>query len=306
MKLKKVYLYLCGGLGNQLFQYAAAKNIAINNNAKVIIDSKTGFYTDFRDYWRFSLNKKKLSEISYNNLNLIFIIFRILNKFFQIRKTFIFFFNSIFINESKEKNFLKKIADYKFKNKLYLLGYFQSDKYFLKNKKKILNEIIPPIPKNKIFINIAKKIHASNSVAIGLRFHETMPKNIQYKIGGITPINFYVSAIKKIIKKKKNPVFFIFSTKNENIYKLFNKINIKKKYKIYIITEENGFIGSAMDNLWLISQCKNFIFSNSTFYWWGCYFSKNIFNRNIKQTVYCSDNFPNDDTCLKHWSFRNY
>ena len=60
---KKVYLYLCGGLGNQLFQYAAAKNLAIKNNAELILDTSTGFYTDFRDFWRFSLNKKKLKNV---------------------------------------------------------------------------------------------------------------------------------------------------------------------------------------------------------------------------------------------------
>ena len=40
---KKIYLYLCGGLGNQLFQYAAAKNIAIINDADLIIDTQCGF-----------------------------------------------------------------------------------------------------------------------------------------------------------------------------------------------------------------------------------------------------------------------
>ena len=55
----KIYLYMCGGLGNQLFQYAAAKNLAIKNNAQLIIDTGTGFFTDFRDFWKFSLDKKK-------------------------------------------------------------------------------------------------------------------------------------------------------------------------------------------------------------------------------------------------------
>jgi hypothetical protein len=36
---KKIYLYLSGGLGNQLFQYAAAKNLSIINDADLIIDT---------------------------------------------------------------------------------------------------------------------------------------------------------------------------------------------------------------------------------------------------------------------------
>jgi hypothetical protein len=36
---KKIYLYLSGGLGNQLFKYAAAKNLSIINDADLIIDT---------------------------------------------------------------------------------------------------------------------------------------------------------------------------------------------------------------------------------------------------------------------------
>jgi hypothetical protein len=45
---KKVYLYLCGGLGNQLFQFFTARNLAIKNNADLILDTKSGFITDFK------------------------------------------------------------------------------------------------------------------------------------------------------------------------------------------------------------------------------------------------------------------
>jgi hypothetical protein len=69
---KKVYLYLCGGVGNQLFQYAAAKNIAIKNNAKLILDTSTGFISDLRDSWIFSLNKNKLKNTQYKKIVVIF------------------------------------------------------------------------------------------------------------------------------------------------------------------------------------------------------------------------------------------
>ena len=41
---RKIYLQISGGLGNQLFQYAFAKNLSIKLNAKLIIDDVTGFY----------------------------------------------------------------------------------------------------------------------------------------------------------------------------------------------------------------------------------------------------------------------
>jgi len=50
--------------------------------------------------------------------------------------------------------------------------------------------------------------------------------------------------------------------------------------------------------LWLLSCFKNLIISNSTYYWWGAYFSREKFS---KQLVISSDKFPNRDTNLKNW-----
>ena len=74
---KKIYLYMCGGLGNQLFQYATAKNLALQNNRELYVDYITGFWTDFRDFRKFELNKKKLIQCK---LKFIVIILTILLK----------------------------------------------------------------------------------------------------------------------------------------------------------------------------------------------------------------------------------
>lgn len=295
---KKIYLYLCGGLGNQLFQYAAAKNIALKNNAKLILDTSTGFISDFRDFWRFSLNKKKLKNTGYKKIIFIFILYKLFRKIFKTKNILFKFFSNNLIDEMNLNKFSKKINGFKIKKNLYLFGYFQSEKYFNENSNKIIAELLPIKTNNKNFLNIKKKIVKTNSISIGVRLHETMPKKINYKIGGITSINFYEKAIRKMLKHVKNPEFFIFSTKNENIKKLFSKVKELRRYPFHIITKEEGYDGSAYDNLWLMSFCKNHIISNSTFYWWAAYFSK---FRYKKQKIICSGNFPNRDTCFRDW-----
>jgi hypothetical protein len=295
---KKIYLYLCGGLGNQLFQYAAAKNIALKNNAKLILDTSTGFISDFRDFWNFSLNKNKLKNVKYKKIIFIFVLFKLFRKIFRTKKIFFKFFSNNLVDEMHLSRFSKKISDFKIKKNFYLFGYFQSEKYFNEYRNRIIRELLPSQVNNNIFLNIKNKIVKTNSVSIGVRLHETMPGNINYKIGGITSLNFYDKAIKKIIKHVKKPQFFIFSTKKENIEELFSKVKELEKYPTHIITKEEGYHGSAYDNLWLMSFCKNHIISNSTFYWWAAYFSK---FRYKKQKIICSGNFPNKDTCFNEW-----
>jgi len=69
---KKIHLYLTGGLGNQLFQYAAAKNIAIKNKSIFLIDKSSGFLDDFRFKRTFSLKKKILKNIKIKNIIFFF------------------------------------------------------------------------------------------------------------------------------------------------------------------------------------------------------------------------------------------
>lgn len=56
-----IVLFLEGGLGNQLFQYSAAKTLSkLRGNDDIIID--TDFYEDFR-YRRYELNRFKFPGI---------------------------------------------------------------------------------------------------------------------------------------------------------------------------------------------------------------------------------------------------
>ena len=304
----KIYLFLSGGLGNQLFQYAAAKNLAIKNNCKLVIDVNSGFlinsiYTLFKENSKFSLNKNKIKKVYYKNIIFMFLFFKIfkkLRKFFCLKdKLLNYFADSLIINESLLSIFSKKILNIKIKKNLYLLGYFQSEKYFLENKNFIIKEIFPLKSRNNIFINMKNKIKNCNSVSLGIRVHENFNTNNLHKFGGIASLEFYKRAINNILKKVENPNFFIFSTNSHNVSHILKNIPILNKYKFSLVTSDLGY-KDAYNTLWLMSYCKNHIISNSTLYWWGAYFSQIRYKRKI---IICSGNFPNKDTCLDEWKF---
>ena len=95
---------------------------------------------------------------------------------------------------------------------------------------------------------------------------------------------------KKKFKIKKS---FIFSTLESKI--INNKLKIKNKL---IINRENNFDGSDLDFLILFSSFKNFLISNSTFYYWGILLSE---HKSKKINVICSNKFSNLDTKLIRW-----
>jgi hypothetical protein len=294
---KKVYLYLTGGLGNQLFQYAAAKNIAINNKSKLLLDKSSGFLDDFRFKRSFSLKEKSVKDIKIKNIIIFFLFFRLLKKILYLKKELYIFFSTKVINEFVcHRHFLPHIENVKFNRNLYMMGLFQSEKYFLNNRSLIINDIMPKKTSDKKFHNISKTI-TNNSVAIGVRMHEGLPKNLQYTAGGITTHKFYLKAIKILLKKIRNPDFYFFSTKKKYVDKLILDLGIVSQFKVNIITSDNGYY-DAYDNLWLMSCFKNVIISNSTLYWWAAYFSKLKYKNNL---IICSDKFPNKDTIPNSW-----
>ena len=272
---KKIYLHLSGGLGNQLFQYAAAKQISIRNNAQLILDKKTGFVTDLKFKRKFCLNYFNLKNVVFSK-TYFFYFFRIFKKIFFLKKLFYFFFSTKIIDEFYSfDRYHIKIKNISFDKNLFMMGLFQSEKYFNDDKKFILNEIFPPSPKNKKFFNESKELD-HNSIAVCVRSFEDLPKNLDYTVGGLTNYSFYSKALKIFLKKIKKPKFYFFSTRNINIDNLLRNVKDFQKYDKKIITREEGY-KSDIQTLWLLSNFRNLIISNSTFYWWVAYFAQSKF-----------------------------
>lgn len=63
-----------------------------------------------------------------------------------------------------------------------------------------------------------------------------------------------------------DPVFFVFSDDIQWV-----KDNIKTDKDLVFVDKNN----TAPDDMQLLSSCKHFIMSNSTFSWWSAFLSKN-------------------------------
>lgn len=142
---RRVILECRGGLGNQMFQYAAAKSMAIDLGADLVIDDVSGFILDSQYRRKFELDKL---SIDYKPSNLLLSFPFYVNRLLALFRKFVGFKR----NERKFGNFIfEKDMDYidmsRFdlsRNTYWLSGYFQDPRYFELNKKIILKELTPP------------------------------------------------------------------------------------------------------------------------------------------------------------------
>ena len=123
-------------------------------------------------------------------------------------------------------------------------------------------------------MNFLYLIKNNNSVAVHIRRGDYLSNPKARYFHGILGQDYYKKSITYIRKKLKKPSFFIFSDDIHLVKKTFPFFNNKN----YTFINTN----SAMNDLYLMKNCKHFIIANSTFSWWGAWLSTN------KSKIICS------------------
>jgi len=280
----KLYFIVMGGIGNQLFQFANAFALGKKFNLEIFPETNYGFVSNFKFKRKFKINKivKNIKKLNYL-IQIKIILFFILKK---IRlKT-----NFNFVNEKNHK-FFSAITLPNLKKDNIILGYWQSEKYFSNFANEIVNEISLPNKGSKSFNELLSLIKKCNSVALCVRIYEELPGDKSF-VGGVENIEFYNKAIQYLNRKNSDAVFFVFSQKK---YSILNKLKFNNN--VHFITGDS-YSFDELFHLSLISNCKNHIISNSSFYWWGAWIAE---TKSISKMVISSKKFSNKDAIPKRW-----
>lgn len=258
-----IVINLKGGLGNQLFQYALGRHLALLNHSELTLDTSS--------YKNDNLRKCRLHL--FNIPKEIRLIERspfqeIKHKLHQHKSSLAKFIPGS-INYVRENGFefdpnILKIG----KNSL-LDGYWQSEKYFTDISSILHNELTLRDPLSLDRSIIRDEILNRNSVALHIRRGDYAMNPITTAYHGLCSVEWYKAAADELITTLKNPHFYIFTDDYEWV-----KSNIK-------IDASSTFIkpspdGQEAQDLILMSQCKHNIISNSSFSWWGAWLNRNL------------------------------
>ena len=164
-----------GGLGNQLFMYAAAKRLAVKNGVKLLLDTFSGFEKDSfnqiyqLDKFSISADEAPMELMFHGRWNSFQRnVFKKTNMLLPYDKRWLI----------KEKTgpdgmafFDQRLMDLILNHKnTYMIDCFQSEKYFLDIREELLKELVVKVTFNDITNEIASLISANeNPVAIHAR-----------------------------------------------------------------------------------------------------------------------------------------
>ena len=251
-----IIVKIVGGLGNQMFCYAYAKSLSVKgHNVKIDISG----YKNYK-LRKYQLNKYRIDlPVSSKKENERFIKNTILSKLLKM----------IGIDcESKirEKNsfFDKNLLNVNDNN--YIVGYFQSEKYFKSFRKIVLKQYTIKFALSDYAKRMKKKIlNSKKSISLHVRRGDYTNDKIN-KIHGICDLKYYENSIRYLDNKLKKPKYFIFSDDIK-----WCKNNFKLKNATFI---ENNNSRSSNEDLYLMSLCRYNIIANSSFSWWGAWLNK--------------------------------
>lgn len=271
MVKKKIIVKVAAGLGNQMFMYANAYSLSKKYLLDLTIDDTSGFFQKKNrtfsrryglDIFNISLNKS-LNKDKFDNY------FKHILKKFLVLLDF-FFFKKTFYKEKINKNKTSCYSPINLNNsgkKIYIEGYYQSEKYFFKYKKDIKKEF--SINFDDLSFNKKYKESLINNNSVSLHLRRNRFKSSDGLFGdpnykGLITFDDIIDYTKRGIdyfrKNSENPHFFIWSDNFYDIEKYFNGTDCT------YIKEKN-----IKNEFYLFQYAKNFIVSPSTFHWWGAW-----------------------------------
>lgn len=278
-----IIVELIGGLGNQMFQYAAGRSLAFHHNTDLKLDI-SHFTSKGITPRRYSLRSFAVKEIFATKQDLL----RVRMPSSTVHNFFVSAYCTMVghpqIMYKKERHFQFDPDFFSTSDNSYLEGYWQSPRYFEKYADTIRQEFTlrcnPGLPNECL----AEHIRQSEAVSVHIRRGDYISNPVVFQHHGTCSLDYYDTAIGRIAEKCSNPHFYLFSDDPDWVQQ-----NLAIEYPHTYVTHNRNSYDAA--DLWLMSLCRHHIIANSSFSWWGAWLSSNP-----EKIVIAPKRWVNDET----------
>lgn len=259
---------LLGGLGNQMFQYAAGRSLALANGCELKLD--TSAFDRYKIHSGYGLETFSIvagiatsGEVRNLAGSTRKIPRLIRHKLGILRKSYFF-----------EKNFDFDPALLECSLPVYIDGYWQSYKYFEGVADQIRSELKPRHSLQGENLQLAQRIAEENSVSVHVRRGDYVSNKVASNVHGFVGLAYYEAVLDRISQEVDFPHFFVFSDDLKWVME-----HLKFPGDVTFVSHNSG--ADAYEDMRLMSLCKHHVMANSTFSWWAAWLgwmpSKKVF-----------------------------
>ncbi len=254
-----IVVRLCGGLGNQLFQYAAGRALAHARNTELVLD--LAWYEDRpavdtpRAYelthYAIQARPADASEALWCRLH----HGRLLHRLRFLPRRWRHF---------RERGFAFDPRVLALPDDSYLYGYWQSPLYFEAIADLLRAELVPSVPLGGRDEEMAAMIAQGDAIAIHVRRGDYVAHQAAATTHGLCSLDYYKAAAAQLLAHVRQPHFFVFS---DDV--AWTRTHLQLPGQVTYV-DHNG-PDAAFQDLRLMALCQHQIVANSSFSWWGAW-----------------------------------
>ena len=261
-----IVVRLNGGLGNQLFQYGFARSLAYQKQTTFALDLRylnDRSYRPFFTFREYDLSIFNIQTSFYKNEDKLFPFWVYVDR--AIAKVIEHIPRQTFLGTYVEPDFSFNKDYINLPANCYCIGYFQSYKYLEPVKHLLIKDLNFSVKQtNASVLHLIQKIKQLNSVCVHIRKGDFVNSNVHGTLG----LDYYMQAIDFLVKKVNEIHLFIFS---DDVKWCAN--NLQFQYPVTFVPAELAG-EKTKNNFEMMTHCKYFIISNSTYAWWTAYLAQ--------------------------------
>lgn len=267
LKSRMIIVKLQGGLGNQMFQYAVGRRLALKERSKLLLDlrsfqeSRASEHAVRRDYGlgEFDLQAEIASAAD-------------LKHFFRNRGRLERGLRRLLrwppYTTYHEPSLHYDPAVLSLPDDTYLSGYWQHVEYFQDIEHIIRRDFcFKYLALSPQAAHLATESELTESVCIHVRRGDYVQDAKTNAFHGAIDTEYLQSAVSTLVARLRSPCFYVFS---DDISWCMHNLHLEQP-TIFVDSTLSG--GNAAVDLHLMTHCKHFILSNSSFSWWGAWLS---------------------------------
>jgi hypothetical protein len=254
---------IIGGLGNQMFQYAAGRALALSKSVELRLDLSafTGHtpHNGFELERVFNVSAQAASGADFRRV----LGWRATPTFLRaLRRKQLSWLRGSKVVVEPSFNYWPSILD--LPDDCYLQGFWQSEKYFLHHAPMIRADYTFKQPLESRNKELVRSINQCHAVSLHVRRGDYAVNSATLATHGLCSSDYYHQAIRYIADRVTQPVFFVFSDDVPWV-----RDNISIEFPSHYVEHNRG--GQSYIDMRLMMLCDHHVIANSSFSWWGAW-----------------------------------
>jgi hypothetical protein len=258
---------LLGGLGNQMFQYATGRALALRRGATLKLDI-TGFaVAGSHTARRYELDSLQIQATPADDTDL--------GRFGRVRWARSPRLDRVLRwlrvgrpngawPSYRELHFQFDPAVPELPAPVYLDGYWQSERYFSDIAALLRQEFVAKAPSDPENAALAGRIDGVNAVSLHVRRGDYVDNPTTNRCHGICSIDYYQRALEYVSLRTRAPHLFVFSDDQQ-----WARANLRFAAPMTFVDVNSPDRGYR--DMSLMARCRHHIIANSSFSWWGAW-----------------------------------